>query len=62
MPPSSHRYLALYDTVVPPSETATTLATAMASYEHPHALDKASLRDWMFTAISSRRPGTATAS
>ena len=35
--------------------TCGTLAAAMDGYEHPHALDLESLRDWMFTAVGSRR-------
>jgi hypothetical protein len=54
-PPSEHRYLALYDTNVSPAKTCGTLAAAMDGYEHPHALDLESLRDWMFTAVGSRR-------
>jgi hypothetical protein len=54
MPPSEHRYLALYDTDTPPAHTASTLARAMADYEHPRALDPGTLRDWMFTAVGAR--------
>lgn len=54
-PPSSHRYLALYDTAVPEAQTCDTLAAAMVQHEHPRALDGGSLRDWMYTAVSPRR-------
>jgi hypothetical protein len=55
MPPSEHRYLAIYDTNVPPAKTAGTLAAAMVGYEHPHALDGVTLRDWMFSPLGARQ-------
>ena len=55
MPPSEHRYLAIYDTDVAPAITCGTLAAAMDGYEHPRALDLSTLRDWMFSAVASRQ-------
>ena len=61
MPPSEHRYLAIYDTNVEPAVTAGTLAAAMEGYEHPHALDLNTLRDWMFSAVAPRALAGASA-
>jgi hypothetical protein len=55
MPPSEHRYLAVYDTDVAPAKTCATLAAAMEGYEHPHSLDLETLRDWMFSRLGARQ-------
>jgi hypothetical protein len=55
MPSPTHRYLAIYDTDSSEAHTCNTLGDAMQKYDHPHALDVATLRDWMWTAASDRR-------